>query len=228
MAWIETDRRTGNFKVGFWLADRKIKRSLKTNNRTQAETVRGVVDQTLQAIERGWMQIPSGIDIGDFVLSGGRLNQQIIAPRSVNLASLFDEYFECLPAGSLEDSTIEGMKVHRRRLEKHFSKTLELNCLTLTNLQNYVDKRSRDKGLKGRKVTPITIKKAIVTLRTVWNWGRQHGLIDKVFPCKGLRFPKATEKSSFMTFAEVERRAKSQRCGGSRAVGMRISVAGRN
>ena len=86
MAWIETDRRTGNFKVGFWLADRKIKRSLKTNNRTDAETARGVVDQTLQTIERGWMQIPSGIDLGDFVLSGGRLNQQIIAPRSVNLA----------------------------------------------------------------------------------------------------------------------------------------------
>ena len=47
MAWIEKDRRTGNFKVGFWLADRKIKRSLKTNNRTEAETARGVVDQTL-------------------------------------------------------------------------------------------------------------------------------------------------------------------------------------
>ena len=144
MAWIETDRRTGNFKVGFWLADRKIKRSLKTNNRTEAETARGVVDQTLQTIERGWMQIPSGIDLGDFVLSGGRLNQQIIAPRSVNLASLFDQYFESLPAGSLEDSTIEGMKVHRRRLEKHFGKTFELNCLTLTELQKYVDKRSRD------------------------------------------------------------------------------------
>ena len=207
MAWIEKDRRTGYFKVGFWLADRKIKRSLKTNNRTDAETARGVVDQTLQAIERGWMQIPSGIDIGDFVLSGGRLNQQIVVSRSVNIKTLFDEYFESLPAGSLEDSTIEGMKVHRKLLETHFGKSLELRSLTLTGLQGYIEKRSRDRGLKGRKVTPVTIKKAIVTLRTVWNWGRQHGPIDKLFPSKGLKYPKAVEKPPFMTFAEVERRA---------------------
>jgi integrase len=207
MAWIEKDRRTGYFKVGFWLADRKIKRSLKTNNRTEAETARGVVDQTLQAIERGWMQLPTGVDIGDFVLSGGRLQKTIVLPQCLDLTSLFDAYFDSLPTGNLEDSTIEGMKVHRRRLEKHFGKSFDVRNLALTDLQNYIENRSRDRGLKGRKVTPVTIKKAIVTLRTVWNWGRQHGLIDKLFPIKGLKYPKAVEKPPFMTFAEVERRA---------------------
>ena len=208
MAWIEKDRRTGYFKVGFWLADRKIKRSLKTNNRTEAETARGVVDQTLLAIECGWTQLPTGVDIGDFVLSGGRLQKTIVMPRCLDLTSLFDAYFNSLPAGNLEDSTIEGMKVHRRRLEKHFGKSFDVRSLALTDLQNYIEKRSRDRGLKGRKVTPVTIKKAIVTLRTVWNWGRQHGLIDKLFPSKGLKYPKAVEKPPFMTFAEVERRAR--------------------
>ncbi len=100
------------------------------------------------------------------------------------------------------------MKIHQRQLEKHFRKDFLIPSLTLTDLQGYVERRSRDNGLHGRKVTAVTIKKAIVTLRTVWNWGRQHELIDKPFPSKGLKYPKGTEKPPFMTFAEVERRVR--------------------
>jgi hypothetical protein len=64
-----------------------------------------------------------------------------------------------------------------------------------------------DKGLNGREVTPVTIRKALVTLRTLWNWGRHHGHFEKPFPCKGLKYPKGTEKPPFMTFTEVARRA---------------------
>jgi hypothetical protein len=117
-------------------------------------------------------------------------------------------YWAKLPEGNLEQSTITGMKIHQRQLERHFGKRFAISALKLTDQQGYVEKRSRDKGLKGRTVTAATIRKAIVTLRTVWNWGRQHELVEKPFPSKGLRFPKGTEKPPFMTFAEVQRRAK--------------------
>jgi integrase len=111
---------------------------------------------------------------------------------------------------SLEESTISGMKIHQRQLERHFGKTFLIQSLSLSKLQEYVQKRSKDEGLHGRKVTPTTIKKAIVTLRTIWNWGRHHGLLGKTlsFPSKGLQYPKGTAKPLFMTFAEVERRVR--------------------
>lgn len=53
MAWLEEDNRTGTFKLALRLNDRKIKRSLQTNDRREAESIRGTVEHTLQAIERG-------------------------------------------------------------------------------------------------------------------------------------------------------------------------------
>lgn len=88
------------------------------------------------------------------------------------MAVLFIEFWAKLPAGSLEQTTITGMKIHQRQLEKYFPKNFLIQSLMLTQLQGYVERRSRDKGLHGRNVTATTIKKAIVTLRTVWNWGR--------------------------------------------------------
>ena len=61
------------------------------------------------------------------------------------------------------------------------------------------------KGLKGL-VSPATIKKEIVTLRTAWNWAVQFGLVTGKYPQRGLRYPRDEEKRPFMTWAEIERR----------------------
>jgi hypothetical protein len=47
MAWIELDPRTGFFKIGFRLGERKVKRSLQSSDRTEADAACGVVEQTL-------------------------------------------------------------------------------------------------------------------------------------------------------------------------------------
>jgi hypothetical protein len=62
--------------------------------------------------------------------------------------------------------------------------------LSLADLQQHVDRRSKKPGLRGRKLSPATIRKEIVTLRTAWNWGVQTGLLGGRFPMKGLRFPR--------------------------------------
>lgn len=63
---------------------------------------------------------------------------------------------------------------------------------------------AKDKGHRGN-VTATTIKKGVVTLRSVWNWGVQHGHLQGKFPNKGLKFPKGKEKHPFMTYGEIER-----------------------
>ena len=57
----------------------------------------------------------------------------------------------------------------------------------------------------GRKVSQTTIRKAIVTLKTVWRWGHRTGRIAKPFPGTDLRYPKAKEKPPFQTRAEIDR-----------------------
>jgi hypothetical protein len=54
MAWLEKDTRTGILKVAIRLSSGKLKRSLRTTNRREAESVCGTVENTLTAIERGW------------------------------------------------------------------------------------------------------------------------------------------------------------------------------
>jgi site-specific recombinase XerD len=71
--------------------------------------------------------------------------------------------------------------------------------LSLSRLQEYVNKRAE------AKLSPVTIRKEIATLRAAWNWGEPMGLISGKFPNRGLRYPKADEKPPFMTMAEIKR-----------------------
>ena len=66
-------------------------------------------------------------------------------------------------------------------------------------MQEYVNHRAK------AKISPVTIRKEIATLRAAWNWGEPMGLTEGKFPNRGLRYPKADEKPPFMTMAEIER-----------------------
>ncbi len=204
MAWLETDKRTGHFKVGFRIGEQKFKKSLETKDRSEAAAAKGTVEQTILALERGWTTIPLGIDVGDFLLSGGRMVSKPVVQRVMTVRELFDAYFGSLPEGSLEELTIAGMRNHESQLYRVLGESFAIQLLTSGDLQRYVEKRSKDRGRRGRKVKPATIKKAIVTLRTVWNWGVKNGHVSGRFPNQGLKYPKATEKPPFQTWKEIE------------------------
>lgn len=212
MASIE--KRGKAFRIVFRFGGIKYTRSLDTRDERAANSSLARVEDTLHRLELGTLAVPSGTDLVDFLLSDGRppaapaVNGKPVETSVLTLTGLFAEYFAKLPDGNLEGNTIDTMKLHQKQLEKHFGKSFLIDGLTLSDLQGYVERRARDPGRNGRKVTPVTIKKAIVTLRTVWNWGRQHGLITRPYPSRGLRFPKGTEKPPFMTFAEIEKRVK--------------------
>jgi integrase len=209
-------KRGRSFRVAFRFQGIRYTRSLSTRSEKAAVAAFARLEDNLHRLELGTLELPEGGDLAGFLLGDGRAKRSRNAsaaslpaePETLTLVALFEAFWRTLPAGSLEQSTITGMKIHQRQLEKHFRKDFLLGSLTLTQLQEYVERRSRDEGLHGRKVTATTIKKAIVTLRTVWNWGRQHELIAKEFPSKGIKYPKGIEKLPFMTFAEVERRVR--------------------
>ncbi|MCA9264520.1 MAG: site-specific integrase, partial [Planctomycetales bacterium] len=107
---------------------------------------------------------------------------------------------------SLEESTLTGMRVHVRHLVRILGAGLPIGNLRLGELQRYVDQRSQEKGIKGKRVSAATIKKELTTLRTAWNWARSTDLVTEPLPLRGLRYPKLVAKPPFLTLAEIERR----------------------
>ena len=122
------------------------------------------------------------------------------------MASLRDRYLETHRNGSLEQSTLDGIQLHFKHIIGTLGERFPIQELSMAELQRHVDCRAKNKGLHGKKLSPATIRKEIVTLRTAWNWGVQFGLLTGRFPSKGLRYPRFTEKPPFQTWEEIERR----------------------
>lgn len=138
-----------------------------------------------------------------FLISDGKLDRKIETPKSLRLGALFDAYLAAIPSGSLEDSTLRSIAIHRAHLEKHLGKRFWVRGLKRGDLQSYVSKRSLEPGLRGTTVGATTIKKELSTLRTVWRWAMSEKFVEGSFPNVGLRFPKTKEKRQFQTFDEI-------------------------
>jgi integrase len=206
MAWHEQGP-SGNYFICLRIGEKRFRRSLKTNSRHDADGDLARVEDNLRQVGRGWLTIPKNADVVSFLLSNGRVTEPLAVPDQITLQVLFDRYFAALPTGSLEESTIYTMKVHRKSLEGHFGKSKLVESIDLLALQSYIDKRSNDPGLGGL-LSPTTIRKEVVSLRTVWNWARHSKLVQGDFPTRGLKYPKGTEKPPYMPFQDILRRTK--------------------
>jgi hypothetical protein len=96
--------------------------------------------------------------------------------------------------------------MHLRHFITTLGARLQVGRLTLNDLQEHVNVRAKKKGIRGRKLSAMTLKKEIASLRAAWNWGVLAGLVDGHFPNKGLKFPKLDEKPPFQTWGEIESR----------------------
>jgi integrase len=206
MAWHECVN--GNFVLCFRIGNKRFRRSLKTTCKDDADLDVQQVEVNIRKVERGDLTIPKNVEVVSFLLSNGRVSQPFAVPDQVTLQVLFDRYFQALPTGSLEVSTIYTMKVHRKSLEAHFGKSKLVESIDLIALQGYIDKRSNDRGLAGL-LSPVTIRKEVVTLRTVWSWARHSKLVQGEFPTRGLKYPKGSEKPPYMPFKDLSRRVKT-------------------
>jgi integrase len=179
---------------------------------SEAEAVSAKVDYILLRLKQHLLEIPAGCDIVTFIQYDGKPPSaeklQQAQQQSLTLAELRDRYLTVHGNGTLEETTLAGMRQHF----KHWIATLGaghlVSSLTLADLQGHADRRAKMKGIRGL-VSPGTIKKEVITLRTCWNWGVQFGLLAGKFPNKGLRYAKMDEKPPFQTFAEIERKIAS-------------------
>jgi integrase len=204
MATIE--QRGESFRVIFKFCGRRFTRSLKTKNRKAAAASVARLEDNLRRVELGLLTPPDGADLPAFLLSDGQAMSRPTLAAIETLESLLAKYFTSLPEGALEDSTIRGMQVHRGHLLRVLGKKFLIQGLEAPHLQGYIEARSAAAGSHGRKISGATIKKEIVTLRTVWNWSIHMGFVRRPFPNRGLKYPKIHEKPPFQTLTEVETR----------------------
>lgn len=66
-------RRADVHWIRFRFQGREFKRSLKSPSTADAAVANAIVVQTLHRLRTGQLPIPPGVDVGDFILSGGTL-----------------------------------------------------------------------------------------------------------------------------------------------------------
>ncbi len=200
------EKRGTAYRVVFRYGGRKYNRSLRTGSEKAAQAALARLEDNLHRVAMGTLVPPDDADLALFLLSDGRVARQ--APRSdiQSLSQLFDAYRANLANDSVEPSTLRAVDVAIRHLTRIFGGTTKLHTLRLADLQRYIEKRSKDKGLRGRNVTATTIKKDVDTLKTIWNWALATDVVNRPLPKRGLRYPKTDEKPPFQTWEEIERR----------------------
>jgi len=178
----------------------------------EAKAKASKVEYLLMRLKQRLIDLPPGIDIVEFVQHDGKLpaRDQVLLGKSQTLTLLdFRDRYLSTHRDSLEDRTVEGIGLHFKHLCHALSDGFPIRELKLSDLQGYVDRRAKAKGTGGKCLSPATIRKEIVSLRTAWNWGARMGLVAGRFPYEGLRYPKSDEKPPFQTREEIERQTSA-------------------
>lgn len=200
MAWLE--QRCERFRIVFRLNNRKFNVNLKESEQTEAESCLARLKENLRLVERGRMVVPAGADLGLFLLSDGKLEKPIeIAPR-VRLSEVFRVYQTQFTAGAKEAITRKMEDIHMKHLCRIIGSDTLVASITAATVQQFVDTRSREKH-DGEIIKPKTVRKAVATLRFVWNWANRQGHVACKFPTVDLVFPKEKQPEPFRTYEQI-------------------------
>lgn len=201
MATLE--KRSDSYRAIFYYGGQRFSRSLKTKSQKAAAASLARLEDNVRRAELGLLSVPDDVDIASYLLSDGRLASKPEVPTVHSMQALFKNYFASIPEDSLEECSKKGMRIHVNHLERIIGKYTNVHALEAAQLQQYIVERGKEDGIRGRKVSAATIKKELVTFRTIWNWSMNMGILKKRFPNRGLRFPKLHEKPPFQTIAEI-------------------------
>lgn len=201
--------RNGSYRVLFWYNGKQHTFTLGEVSAEEAEAKASQCDYLLLRLKQRLAVLPQGMGIVEYMESDGKPRPATDAAITrTSLNQLQTQYLKTHER-SLEPNTVQGIRIHFDHLIGFFGKDICISDLTLAELQRYVDKRSNDRGIKNRRLSPATIQKEIISLRTAFNWAIRMKFVAGPFPNKGLRYPKSTEKLPFMTREEIENRIKS-------------------
>jgi integrase len=197
------EKRGNRFRVVFRLGDRKHCVGLKMSSVREAEACRSRIEENLRLVERGRLQLPSGADVGLFLLSDGKLERKPDLTPPSTIRDLIACYRDKFTTGVKEANTTKTERIHLNHLERIIGSKTPVSQVCTATIQEYVDTRKTEK-YRGKTINPVTVKKEIATLKFVWNWGHRNGHVSAPYPAVGIVFPKRTHKEQFRTYDQIQ------------------------
>ncbi len=196
--------RNGSYRILFCHHGKLHTFTIGKVEKDEAENKVRQVDYLLMRLKQRLIVLPDGTDIVTFIEHDGNPPDTgptlPNAPRqAVTIGHLKDRYLSTHANGTIEANSLDTCRLHLNHFVRILGEGFPLGELSLAKMQEYVNHRAK------AKISPVTIRKEIATLRAAWNWGGPMELTAGPFPSKGLRYPKADEKPPFMTIEEIER-----------------------
>ena len=200
---------TGNYTIRFYFGKRKYNRSLNTKNQRTAEAAKAKVEETIRLLKRGVWKLPSDAsydDAGEFIVSGGqRIGKPTTLRTAVTLSEVRTAYFDSIPEGAKAPSSLGTEKTHAGHLVRLLKGSTLMEAIREPDLQTqYINKRAKEKGHRGKSIQPDTIKKEVQTFFQMWDFARANGWVKDDLQRKRLKYPKTAEKPPFKTWQEIE------------------------
>jgi integrase len=173
---------------------------------SEADAFAGSADLILLRLKQKLISLPPGVGIDEFILSGGKTPEQPVpVVERTSFATIKQKYLNTHRNGAMEANSLQTVEMHLNHVERTLGGKFPLQSLTLADLQRHVNRR-REKSYRGKKLSPVTLRKEMATFRAAWNWATHMGMVKGPFPSRGVVYPKTDEKPPFMTWAEIERK----------------------
>jgi integrase len=191
-------RKGKTYVARFRYAGKEFKKSLKTTCKADAEAAMHAVERAIHGLATGLLQVPPGVDPGDFILSGGSLEQPVRHRRRVpSLSALVGEYLANQSHKAPSTAYTEG--VHLRNLLRALGAKAEAPAdrVAHRDLESYIQARLRSRE-------PSTVEKERATIIGLFRWAVSHGHLE-ASPAVGLSpIQGEVELPPFRTTAEIE------------------------
>jgi integrase len=186
------------FVARFRYQGKEFKKSLKTSRKADAEAAMLGIERAIHLLVTGSIQVPAGVDPGDFIVSGGTRHQPAqTRKRSPSLAAVIDEYLNGQSHKAASTAYTEG--VHLRNLKRALGAKADapVDRIARRDLEAFVQGR-----LKLRE--PATVDKERTTVIGLFRWAVSQGHLTSS-PATGLSpIQGQIDLPPFRTVAEIE------------------------
>ncbi len=202
---------SGPFHLELRFAGHKFQRSLRTKSESEANRLLSIVEQTVEYVERGVLVLPPGTsadEVWRFLLSSGKVvpTPEPIMLQSRSFADVCDDYLDSFAEGSKELSTLKTERHHLSHLKRLVGRRVQVASIKCETLEDYVHRRQKENGIRGRMIAPATIGKELSTFGLVWQFAVRRGWARGENPAARIPKPRGNQKQAFMTYDEIERR----------------------
>jgi integrase len=196
-------QKNGTWLVRFRFLGKEFKRSLKSSNERDATAAQHAVEWTIHRLETGQLQLPADVEAGDFIISGGLLQQPLRIAAAVDFPStksLIERYL-ATRRQTAAPSYYESQTIHLRHFTKFLGPRAEQRCSLVNQrlLEEFLLKRLTVRN-------PATVKREKTTLTHFYRWVATRSDVSAFpSPVVGLPvFKSSIDRPPFRTIHEIE------------------------